>query len=66
MNLTRGPLDQPDFSDIRKLKFQSSRTFSASVTAANQVDDLRIAARLGLNRQRVIDLRRAARERLNN
>jgi hypothetical protein len=29
------------------------------------LDDLRIAARLGLNRQRVIDLRRSARERLN-
>lgn len=29
------------------------------------LDDLRIAARLGLNRQRVIDLRRSARQRLN-
>lgn len=29
------------------------------------LDDLRIAERLGLNRQRVIDLRRSARERLN-
>ncbi len=29
------------------------------------LDDLRIAARLGLNRQRVIDLRRTARQRLN-
>ena len=29
------------------------------------LDDLRIAARLGLNRQRVIDLRRSARQRLH-
>jgi hypothetical protein len=29
------------------------------------LDDLKIAARLGLNRQRVIDLRRTARQRLN-
>jgi hypothetical protein len=29
------------------------------------LDDIRIAARLGLNRQRVIDLRRSARQRLN-
>jgi hypothetical protein len=29
------------------------------------LDDLRIAERLGLNRQRVIDLRRTARARLN-
>jgi hypothetical protein len=29
------------------------------------LDDLRIAARLGLNRQRVIDLRRTARQKLN-
>jgi hypothetical protein len=29
------------------------------------LDDLRIAARLGLNRQRVIELRRSARQRLN-
>jgi hypothetical protein len=29
------------------------------------LDDMRIAARLGLNRQRVIDLRRSARRRLN-